>query len=138
MSSSLSPCLFFLPQVSSSTRKERSCTGSNEPFSHTDQPLPDPISPWTHSAIEAECPFIPLAQSIPIHPSCFSPSVLLASPASMQPSRWTCVHHGDKAERGSERGRGGELLLSLICAGTVCVAASLPLSLLSLARPEPQ
>lgn len=91
----------FFPQASSSTRKARSCTGSNEPFSHIDQSLPDPISSWTCSAIEALHPFIPITCSILIYP----PPPHSVSHANMQPSRLTCVHHGDKAKRGRERGR---------------------------------
>lgn len=80
--------------------------------SHTDQSLPDPISPWTCSAIEAFHPFIPFTHSVlirPPPPPTPSPSALAASPASVQPSRSTCVHHGDKAERGRKS-------VPLICA----------------------
>ena len=132
-------------QASSSTRKARSCTGSNEPFSHIDQPLPDPISPWTCSAIEAACPFIPPTHtpSPSIHPLL---SLLLASPASIQPcSRSTCVHHGDKAERGTERKR-ERASLSIIWAvvalsfASPCVspAAAAAGAAQTLARCEPQ
>lgn len=106
---SLFPHLLFSLQASSSTRKARSCTGSNEP--------PQSVTLTSHYQIQLVSgpalllkPRIPLfshtpSSSVPPPPS----SGLSASPANMQPSRSTCVHHGDKAERGRKS-------VPLICA----------------------
>lgn len=107
------------------------------PFSHIDQPLPDPISLWTGAAIKSHVSLLytgppPLPPLHPVHPAAHSlPAPLASAPASVcvQPSRLTHVHHGDKGE---ERGR-----LCVICA----VATTTTLLLLLLhplhRRPSP-
>lgn len=139
LSSSLYPFLFS-PQVSSSTRKARSSIGSNEPFSHSDQPLPDPISPWTYFAIVTAGPFIPRppppSTIHTLHPHLPTPFTLfLASPASIQPcSRSTCVYHGDKAKRKRERERESVRTVCNLCCCSLFLS-SFGLPLLSLHRP---
>lgn len=80
-----------------------------------------------------------LKQRVPLSPYTLHPrlstpfSLLLASPASIQPcSRSTCVHHGDKAERGREGKREGRAPLSIIVLLLSLLLISFPLSLRSL------
>lgn len=97
--------LVLFSQASSNTRKARSCTGSNEPFSHIDQPLPDPISPWTCSAIEAACPFIPTHT---LHPHLPTPVSLCSRPplpVYSLPGRRVCITEIKQGEGEQARGR---------------------------------
>lgn len=99
---SLFPRLLLSLQAFSSTRKAKSSTGSNKP--------PQSVTLTSHYQIQLVPgpalllkPHIPWsppshAPSSSVHPP--PPSALSASPASVQSSRSTCVHHGDKAERG--------------------------------------
>lgn len=129
LSSSLYPFLFS-PQVSSSTRKARSSIGSNEPFSHSDQPLPDPISPWTYFAIVTAGPFIPRppppSTIHTLHPHLPTPFTLFLASLpvySLAPGRHVCTMEIKQSERGSERGRVSEL--SVICAVALFFSALL-------------
>lgn len=74
-------------------------------------------------------PSLLLKQRVPLSPSHTpSPSIhpilslLPASPASIQPSRSMCVHHGDKAEQGRKSVTGYNLCC---CSLSSCIALSL-------------
>lgn len=118
---------FFLSQASSNTRKARSCTGSNEPFSHIDQPLPDPISPWTCSSIEPPCPLYPPTHTPSIHLSPPSPTTAAPRPrlpvSSLAPGRRVCTMEIKQRETERKRESGG-VSVFIICVDALSVSSA--------------
>lgn len=120
--------LVLFSQASSSTRKARSCTGSNEPFSHIDQPLPDPISPWTCSAIEAACPLYPPHTLHPHLPTPFSLCSWPPLPVYSLPGRRVCAM--EIKQSGETEKEGESVTVYNLCCCSLC--SCLTLSLLPL------
>lgn len=101
------PVLYLLLRPPAAQESQGALLVLTSPFSHIDQPSPDPISLWTGVAIKSHMypPLYPPTRlPTALHPVHSLPALLASAPASVcvcvQPSRSTRVHHGDKAQRG--------------------------------------